>query len=36
MGYSVNDKIRLLIVDDSVFFRQALAAALKNDIRVEV
>lgn len=36
MGYSVNDKIRLLIVDDSVFFRQALVSALKNDIRVEV
>lgn len=33
---ALNDKIRLLIVDDSIFFRRALAEALSGDQRVEV
>ena len=30
------DKIRLLIVDDSVFFRKALTEALASDPRIQV
>ena len=33
---AINQKIKLLIVDDSIFFRKALAGALAGDQRVEV
>lgn len=33
---AINQKIKLLIVDDSIFFRKALAGALSGDQRVEV
>ena len=33
---ALHDKIRLLIVDDSIFFRKALSDALTNDQRLEV
>lgn len=33
---ALNQKIRLLIVDDSIFFRKTLASALASDQRVEV
>jgi len=33
---ALNDKIRLLIVDDSIFFRKTLAGALEGDARIEV
>ena len=36
MSNPLNKKIRLLIVDDSVFFRKALSNALSSDPRIEV